>query len=242
MPIKLSVIVPCYNEEKRFADGFDHYYSYLKKQKYPWELILVNDGSNDSTLKLMKEATANKSSIKIVSYPHNYGKGYAIVQGIDVAEGRYILFSDIDHSVSISTMENFYAYFEKGYQVVIGSRRAKGAKILKQQHPLRELLGRGFTFLVRALIDPEIKDATCGFKAFTQDTAQKIFSKITVYDWAFDAEIIFLCKKFNISVAQAPVVWSDVKGTKVSLKKDILRSLMGLVKIRLNDLQGKYSE
>ena len=91
------------------------------------------------------------------------------------------------------------------------------------------------------MIDWQIKDATCGFKAFEKNIAQKIFSKITVYDWAFDAEILFLCKKYKIKVAQAPVTWSDVRGTKVSLKKDIFRSLTGLIKIRLNGLQGKYS-
>ena len=184
---------------------------------------------------------SKKTGIKIISYSQNRGKGYAIVQGIKGAKGRYILFTDLDHSVPIDTIESFFKYFEKGYQAVIGSRRVRGAKILVHQHFLRELLGRGFTLFVRFLIDWRIKDATCGFKAFEKDIAQKIFSKITIYDWAFDAEILFICKKLKIQLAQAPVVWSDVRGTKVSLGKDVLRSLFGLVKIRLNGLQGKYS-
>ena len=95
--------------------------------------------------------------------------------------------------------------------------------------------------MVRLIIDPHIKDATCGFKAFETNIANKIFSKISIYDWAFDAEIIFIAQKMKSKLAQAPVVWTDVRGSKVSLKKDILRSLFGLIKIRLNDLQGKYS-
>lgn len=237
---KLSVVVPCFNEEKRFRDGFAHYWSYLAKQKYLWELILVNDGSIDKTLALMKDAAKVSSSVKIVSYSPNHGKGYAIVQGVKAAKGQYVLFTDIDHSVPISTIDSFYQYFKKGFTAVIGSRRVKGAQILVHQHPIREFLGRGFSFLVRILIDWQIADATCGFKAFGQEAAKKIFPKITIYDWAFDAEVLFLAKKFNIKIAQAPVAWSDVRGTKVSLRKDITGSLFGLVKIHLNDLQSKY--
>ena len=241
MATKLSVVVPCYNEENRFQKGLTHYLSYLSKQKYPWELILVNDGSHDQTVELMRDSAREKSNIQIVTYSRNHGKGYAIIQGVKAAHGQYILFTDLDHSVPIATVESFFKYFEKGYQVVIGSRRVKGSKILIHQHFLRELLGKGFTLLVKLLIDWQIKDATCGFKAFEKDIAQKIFSKVTIYDWAFDAEILFICKKLKIQLAQAPVVWSDVRGTKVSLGKDVLRSLFGLVKIRLNGLQGKYS-
>lgn len=239
--IKLSVIVPCYNEQNRFQSGFNHYFSYLKKQKYLWELIFVNDGSSDKTLELMRRKALGKRGIKVISYVQNRGKGYAIVRGIKSARGRYILFTDIDHSVPISTIESFFNYFKKGFQVVIGSRRVRGAKILVHQYPLRELLGRGFTFLVNILIYWGIKDATCGFKAFENRIAKKIFAKIKVYDWAFDAEILYLCKKYHFKLAQAPVAWSDVRGTKVSLRKDIARSLFGLIKIRWNDLKGRYN-
>ncbi len=240
MTPRLSVIVPCYNAEKRFRKGFEHYFSYLKKQKYPWELIFVNDGSSDKTLELMRKSAKGKSNTKVLSGYPNRGKGYAITVGIRQASGRYVMFTDLDHSVSIETIETFFKYFEEGYKVVIGSRRVKGAKLLIRQSLLRETLGRGFTLLVNFFVGWGIRDATCGFKAFDGKTAQKIFSKVSIYDWAFDAEILFICKKYDIKFAQAPVTWSDVKGSKVSLKKDILLSLAGLIKIRLNDLLGKY--
>ncbi len=239
--LKLSVIVPCYNEEKRFKEGSAHFLSYLNKQKYKWELIFVNDGSKDKTISLIKQLKKRNNNIKIVTYAKNHGKGYAIVQGVNKAKGQIIIFSDLDHSVSIDTIESFFKYFQKGFQIVIGSRRVKGAKFLKRQPPIRELLGRGFTLLVRVLIDFKIKDATCGFKAFKLNIAKNSFNKIKIYDWAFDAEILFLCKKYNYKLAQAPVAWRDAKGTKVSIGKDILRSLGGLIKIRINDLQKKYA-
>lgn len=242
MNIRLSVVVPVYNEENRLKSGFDHYYSYLKKQKYPWELIFVNDGSQDDTLDLLNKTVKGKINIRIISYSQNRGKGYAIVQGIKNAKGEIILFTDLDHSVPVETVENFFPYFKKGYPVVIGSRRVKGAKIAVHQKPLREFLGRGFTAIVNFFIYWGIADATCGFKAFEHKVAQKIFAKITVYDWAFDAEILYICKKNKIKVAQAAVTWSDARGSKVSLRKDILRSFGGILKIRLNDIQGKYTK
>ncbi len=240
MNIKLSVVVPVYNEEKRLQNGFDHYYQYLKKQKYDWELIFVNDGSRDNTLKLLEGLAKAKPQVKIVTYSNNHGKGYAICQGIKTAVGKYILFTDLDHSVPIEAVENFFPYFEKGYLVVIGSRRVHGAKITVHQKPLREFLGRGFTAIVNVFIYWGIADATCGFKAFESSVAKKIFAKITVYDWAFDAEILYICKKNKIKIAQAPVTWGDVRGSKVSLKKDILRSFRGILKIRANDIAGQY--
>ncbi|KKR88127.1 MAG: hypothetical protein UU34_C0001G0124 [Candidatus Curtissbacteria bacterium GW2011_GWA1_41_11] len=238
--IKLSLVIPCYNEEKRFSEGINHFLKFLKKQSYKWEIILVNDGSSDKTLNLLKEFSRKNPELKVISYEKNTGKGFAILKGIKVASGKYILFSDVDHSVSIETINNFFKYFQEGYEVVIGSRRVKGAKFIKKQPLLRQLLGRGFSLLVRLFVDYKIKDTTCGFKAFETKAAKKIFNKITIYDWAFDAEILYLCKKYNIDYAQVPVAWSDVRGSKVSVFRDVIRSLVGLLTIRLNDIQNKY--
>ena len=236
----LSVIVPCYNEQKRFKEGFSHYFQYLKRQKYLWELIFVNDGSTDNTLGLIKLACRKSPRVTFVSYSKNHGKGYAICQGVKKSNGKQIIFTDIDHSVPIKTIESFFDYFEKGYVAVIGSRRVKGSKFIKRQPPLREFLGIGFTFLVRLFIDWQIKDSTCGFKAFEGKVAKKIFEKITIYDWAFDAEILCICKRNNIKYIQAPVAWEDKRGSKVSPIKDVFNSLLGLIKIRINDLKNQY--
>lgn len=241
MNVKLSVVIPVFNERKRFKDGFNHYYSYLKHQKYKWELIFVNDGSTDKTLNLIKEVKKGKPNIHLFSYDKNKGKGYAVCQGVRIAKGEFILFADIDHSVSIETVESFFNYFNKGHAVVIGSRRVKGSVIAVHQNFLREFLGSGFTAIVNFLIYPGISDATCGFKAFKKNTAKKLFEKITIFNWAFDAELLFICRKNKIRVAQAPVRWRNVSGSKVSLKKDVINSLLDVVKIRINNLFGKYN-
>lgn len=240
MSIYLSVIVPIYNERFRFVEGLEHYAAYLNKQDYSWELILVNDGSTDKTESLVKKSIRAKTHIKFVSYKKNVGKGYAIVQGVKHAKGKYILFTDIDHSVSIKTVEAFFDYFKRGYKIVIGSRRAKGARFLKKQPFLREFLGRGFSALVRLLIYWDIKDTTCGFKAFERSAAKKLFSKVTIYKWAFDAELICIARKLEYKIAQVPVEWKDARGSKVTVKKDIVNSLLDLVRIKINDFSGKY--
>lgn len=240
MSPKLSVVIPCYNEQERFKNGIEHFLNYLKKQKYKWEIVLVNDGSRDNTLTLIKQISATNPNLKIVSYKNNRGKGHAITKGVENAKGEIILFSDLDHAVPIQTIETFFKYFEKNIPMVIGSRRVKGSKLIKRQHPLRELLGKGFTILVKLLIDFKIKDATCGFKAFNKKTAKEIFNKIKIFDWAFDAELLYLCKKYKIEYVQAPVSWTDVKGSKVSLSRDVLKSFLGLIKIRLNDISKQY--
>lgn len=241
MNIHLSVILPCYNEEFRFGEGFLHFAHYLKKQNFSSEIILVDDGSKDRTLDIMKKAAQKTKNTQVVSYKNNLGKGYAIAQGVKKARGDIILFSDIDQSVEIETIEKFFKYFKQYYQVVIGSRRVKGSKFLKKQNVLRIFLGRCFSLLVRIVVDWRIRDATCGFKAFDRESARKIFSKVSIYDWAFDAEILFLVKKFNLKLIEVPVLWRDVAGSKVLLSKDIVSSLLGLFKIRLNDFQGKYN-
>lgn len=237
--IKLSVIVPCYNEEKRFKAGFEHFYKFLTKTKFKWELIFVNDGSKDKTLNLMWAESKKNNKIRVITYESNKGKGFAISKGVGTANGEIVLFSDIDNSVDISTVNSFFKYFNDA-DVVIGSRRLTNSKILKRQKPLRELLGRGFTLLVKIIVNWQIKDATCGFKAFKREAAKKLFKKISIYNWSFDAEILFLCKKYKMRVAQVPVVWTDVKGSKVSITKDIAGSLYGLLQIRLNDFNNKY--
>lgn len=240
MSIKLTVIIPCYNEEKRFQEGIRHYLAYLHRQKFSWELILVNDGSKDNTLKLMAQIAEKEKKVKVETYKENQGKGHAIKIGVQKAKGEIILFSDLDHSVPISTIESFFKFFDKGANVVIGSRRVEGSKFVQRQSRLRESLGRGFTLLVKTLIDWEIKDATCGFKAFKKEAAKKLFQKVTIYGWAFDAELLFLCKKYGYEFIQAPVSWKDVKGSKVSVAKDLLGSFLGLLKVRINDFTKKY--
>lgn len=236
--VDLSIILPLFNEEKRFEEQEVN----IKKiiHQHPnWEIICVDDGSNDSTVEKVRGFNI-ENNIKIVSYYPNKGKGYAIKRGVEAATGDLILFSDIDFSTPITELKLFIPEIKKGADIVIGSRKVSGAQVKKHQNILREWMGKQFTYLSNILLGLNVSDFTCGFKLFKHNTAKEIFAKAKINRWGFDSEILFLAHKFDYKVRQIPVIWENDERTKVNLFKDIYRSLSDLITIRYNDLLGKY--
>lgn len=233
----LSIIIPVYNESKRLYN-IETVYKYLNSKKYKPELIIVDDGSEDDTLTLLKKLR-KKYPFKIITYPKNRGKGYAIKTGILEATGKYRLFMDVDLSTPIEEYEKFKSFFDK-YDVMIGSRKTKLSKLLKRQPILREYLGKGFTFLSKQILGVEVTDFTCGFKIFSKEAAVKIFSKSVIERWGYDSEILFIANKEGFKVKEVPVEWSNDQNTRVKFPQDIINSLQELVSIRVNNFIGKY--
>ena len=233
----LSLIIPLFNEERRLGKSI-HIFNYLKKKSLKTEVILVNDGSLDSTaLKLKK--LCRKYHFKIISYKKNRGKGYAIKKGMLLAKGDFRLFVDIDLSTPIEEFDKFIPYLKK-YHVIIGTRKHKKAKILVRQPPLRENMGKIFTILSQLILATNVSDFTCGFKCFSKEAAAKTFSKQLIERWGFDSEILFLAKRNGYKIKEVPVLWKNDTNSKVRFPQDIIRSLTDLLKIRLYALSGKY--
>ncbi len=235
----LSIIVPVYNEEKRLTRGMTEILHFIDKQTFTVELIVINDGSTDATVKLLKKL--KHSSLRLISYEKNQGKGYAIREGMKNARGDLRLFMDVDLSTPIEEFQKFLPYV-KAFDVVIGSRRAKDSEILVHQPFLRERLGMIFTWLSSILLGVEVSDFTCGFKCFSRKAAGKVFSLQRLHGWGFDSEIIFLVQKKGFLIKEVPVVWSNDSQTRVVLAKDVLLSLIDLIRIRMNDVFGSYSK
>lgn len=233
----LSVIIPVYNEEKRIRN-LTQIISYLRKQKYNWETVIVDDGSTDKTKSILK-SLRNKIKFKIVSYSPNLGKGVAVKTGILKAKGKYRLFLDIDLSTPISEIKKILPHLKK-YDIVIGSRKLKTSKLIKRQPFIRETLGKMFTIFSQIILQLEVLDFTCGFKCFSQRAAEQIFSRQTINRWGFDSEILFIGKNRKFSIKEIPVTWTDDQRTKVKFPQDILNSLNELIKIRLNAYRGLY--
>lgn len=236
--IKLSLLIPAYNEEKIIESTLEKVLNFLSKKKYSWEVIVIDDGSIDLTS--LKAKKFNKDGVKVVRYEINRGKGVALKEGVQRAKGDFIIFSDADLSVPISNIDKFLTTLKKA-DVVIGSRRIPGAKILVHQPLIREALGRGYTWLTKFVTGVSVADFTCGFKGFSQKSAKEIFSKTIICRWAYDSEILFLAKKMNYKLAEIPVEWSNREDTRVVLRNVILESLKDLISIRINDLLGKYN-
>lgn len=233
----LSVVIPLYNEEKRLKN-IKKVISYLSKKKINWELILVNDGSTDGTGGYV--AKFKNKNIKIISYPVNRGKGYAIKRGMLATSGEFCLFMDVDLATPIEALERFIPLFGK-YDCLIGTRKAKGAQVSVHQPWLRENLGKGFTFLSRMFLGVSVSDFTCGFKCFSAESARAVFGLSSVCGWGFDSEILFLCRRLGYSIKEIPVTWKDDRRTRVKFPQDIFRSLNELLTIRLNAARGLYA-
>ncbi len=229
----LSVIIPVFNEERRVKNLKSIIY-YLKKQKFSWELIVVNDGSTDKTIRVLK-SLKNKLKFKLFSYTPNLGKGFAIKTGMLEAKGKYRLFLDIDLSTPIREFDNFLSLIGK-YDIVIGSRKMKSSNVIIRQPLVREVLGKMFTWISQVLLNMNISDFTCGFKCFSQKAAEQIFPIQTVNRWGFDSEILYIGKKRKLSIKEVPVAWKNDPGTKVRFPQDIITSLGELIKIRKRHL------
>jgi dolichyl-phosphate beta-glucosyltransferase len=238
--IYLSLVIPVYNETQRLSKGLKYALDYLSKQKYTWEVILVDDGSTDKTYFFAQKISKNISKCKILQHATNLGKGAAIRTGILYAQGKYILFSDIDFSTPITELPKLLKSL-KNHQIAIGVRRHKNSRVMVHQKPLRELLGQCFTKLTSLVATPGIVDTTCGFKGYQNTIAKKLFTKMKIDRWAFDAEVIFLAQKYGYTIDQIPVIWSNDKATKVNMWQDGMRAFFDLLQIRANDIFGKYN-
>jgi len=237
MSLKLSLIIPAYNEEKLIGLNLKKILLFLDKMQYSWEVVVIDDGSSDATSKIVE--SLKRMEIKLVKLDENQGKGAALKAGFLAANGDYRIFSDADLSVDIETISPYMQKLKK-FDVVIASRRVKGSIIEKHQPWLRENMGRVFTLLTQILTGSKVVDFTCGFKGFTGASAKKIFAKSLISRWAYDAEIVFLAEKYGYKVCEYPVTWVNRKDTRVRLNKVIFESLRDLIKIRIFALQGKY--
>lgn len=236
----LSVVLPMYNEEERITRSLHKLATYFASQDYSYEVVLVDDGSADRSIAVAQGILSEVPTLRVLQSDRNYGKGHAVRTGMLAAKGDFVLFSDADLSTPIEELDKFWPYLNGGYDVVIGSRKMKGAVLERHQPWLREHMGKVFTWMTNRLITRNISDLTCGFKSFTHEAAQEVFSRQALNDWSFDAEIIYIAQRRGLKIKEVPVHWHDERGSKVKFPRDIIRSLQGLMKIRNNSRRGLY--
>jgi dolichyl-phosphate beta-glucosyltransferase len=215
----LSVIIPCYNEEKRIAKTLEAIYCHLREKPYEWEILVVDNGSTDGTRKLVEEYADKIKNLQLI-VRSSHGKGWAVKQGMMAARGEYRLFTDADNSTDFKQLDKLLPYATHGADVVISSRKKEGAVITEKQPFYRVWLGNLFPLLVRLLVPRlrDIKDTQNGFKLFTRQAAEKIFPHQTVFYWAFDVEVLALAKIFGFKISEVPIVWQNDDQSKMNLK------------------------
>ena len=238
MEKKISLVVPAYNEEKLIVSSLKNILTYMIKNKYNFEVIVVDDGSKDKTKE--KVRSIKDKHVKLLSYKPNKGKGHAVKIGMLAAKGDLLLFLDADLSTPIEEIEKFIP-LTKNYDVVIASRALKESQIKVHQPFYRELIGKVFNKMVQLLAVGGIKDTQCGFKMFTRKAANMIFKRQRIYGWAFDVELLFIAKKYRLKVKEMPVTWINEGDSRVSPIKSSIQMFIQIFKINLNNIRGYYN-
>lgn len=238
--VYLSVIIPAYNEEKRIARTLGIVHKYLQKQTFSYEIIVVLDGATDNTAGVVKEQ--NIPNLVIVDRKENMGKGYTVKEGMLKARGRIRLFTDADNSTDISHFDKMRPLFDKGYDIVIGTRHpwdVSGAKQAVPQKWYKRIMGMGGNLFIQIVAVRGIWDTQCGFKAFRDSRAEKIFSQTKINRWAFDIEALALAKALKYKIGIIPVFWINDAHSHVKLSA-YFKTLWETVKIRWHLLSGSY--
>jgi len=241
----ISLVIPAYNEEERLRNTLKEATFFLRGLGNAFEIIIINDGSEDATGSIARDFCClgggrDTEARRLISYPVNQGKGFAVRQGVERARGQYLLICDADGSIPPSELEKLLPFAQKGYALVVGSRAVPGPRGLVDQPLVRRILGRVFNLLVAFLVSRVVNDTQCGFKLLEARAARKIFSHATIKGFAFDVEVLYLASKMGLAVKEVPVHCTSFKRSRVNLFGDSWRMFCDLLKIRLNIWRGVY--
>ncbi len=232
----VSVVIPTYNEQARIADTLYRVKDYLDQQDYHSEVIVVDDGSNDTTADIVRvidiyqREFKHQPSCRLMSNLTNSGKGFSVARGCSKANGQYILFMDADASTPIEEIEKLLPELQRGNDIAIGSRQ----RLSDSGRPWRRSIGSWlFNTGTRLLGLSHHNDTQCGFKLYRRAAIQQIIRHQTVARWCFDVEHLFLARKMGLSIVSVPVRWVHKSGSKFHFLKDAIRVPVELIRIRL---------
>ena len=251
-PPFLSLVIPAYNEEKRLAATLQTVVTYLGKQEYSSEIIVVDDGSLDGTREAARAFIAQHTGeppIRLIENDHR-GKGYTVRTGMLSGEGKYVLFTDADLATPITEVGKMVGALEAGSDIAIGSREGIGAVRINEPFH-RHLMGRIFNLLVRLLSGLAFQDTQCGFKGFRREVAQDLFNRVQLYGadarrikggavTGFDVEVLYLALKSGYRIDEIPVRWQYGADSKVNPLVDSARMFRDVVRIWWMARKGAY--
>ena len=236
-----SIIIPAYNETERITASLEKVLEHIRAEKWDAEVIVVNDGSRDATAQTVQGYMAQHSIVRLVENPGNRGKGYSVRNGMGVASGEFLLFTDADLSAPICQAGNLFDQLRAGTDVAIGSRWLRRELQTGKQPFYRQLFSRVFNLLLRFILGLDFKDTQCGFKAFTRVAAEAIFPMQRIERWGFDPEILFVARKLGLKVVEVPVEWAHDDRSTISPLRDGFKMFTEMLRVRWYDLTGKYA-
>ena len=224
--MKVSIVVPCYNEENRIKPFLTSLIQFSKDNLKSYEIIVVNDGSKDKTLDVLKEFSKD---IKLISYEKNKGKGGAVREGVLSSIGEKVLFIDADGSIQPDEIPKMLEKLDS-YDVVVGDRASKDSDV--NAIALRNITGKLFNFYVNVLFGYKTWDNLCGFKGFKKEIAKDLFTDLIAYGWIFDVELFYKIHKKNYTLYKLPIKWVHKGDSKIKLL-DPFKMFFQLIKLRM---------
>ena len=235
--LRLSVVIPAYNEERRLGPSLQRLIGYLSNQEYGWEIVVVSNGSSDDTAGVVQRTASQSSNIRLIVIPDR-GKGIASRTGALQSAGDVIFLCDADLSMPPETLVDFLCRLETA-DVVVGSREAEGATRYSEPWH-RHVMGRVFNRLVQTIAVRGIEDTQCGFKALRREAARDLFSQQRLNGFAFDVELLYLARKYGYRIEELGIHWHFDDDTRVRPGIDTLGMVKELVMIRISDFFGRY--
>lgn len=239
----VSIVVPAFNEYGRLGDSIQKILQYASEKQIAAELIVVDDGSTDGTADAARAAAEGFPEIptQVIGYDTNRGKGFAVKTGLQKAAADIALFSDADLSTPIEEMPRLIDPIVSGqFDVTMGSRAIDRSLIGTRQPWRREQGGRVMNLIIRTMSGLKFSDTQCGFKAFNMVRFRPLLDLMTVDRFGFDVEFLFVADHNGLKIAEIPVRWNDVAGSKVSVVRDTARMFTELSQIRKNARSGVY--
>lgn len=238
---EISIVIPAFNEQEHISNTVENIIGYCRNNFKEWEIILVNDGSADDTLNIAKSLVKANNRINVISNAKRMGKGFSLRRGLGSAQYRYIFFTDADLSFPIEQINKLLKGIdEDGFDIVIGSRVLTYPKIALDRFLYRRIMGRIFNILVKVLMGLKFNDTQSGFKLFKKKSIERILPKMTINGFSFDVELLLIAMKSGFKVCEVRVISKNFSRSKVNLFLDPFKMLVGLFRIKYNDLVGKY--
>jgi glycosyltransferase involved in cell wall biosynthesis len=234
----LSIIIPAYNEEKRLPASLEKIEAFVASQPFETEVVVVDDGSRDSTAALVDEFHSRWPFISVIRNEHR-GKGWAVKTGMLVGRGDYLFLCDADLSMPIEHLLRFLPPQRADYDVAIGSREMEGAHRYGEP-AYRHFMGRVFNLVVRLFAVHGFQDTQCGFKSFRREVAREIFALQTMDGFGFDVEVLFIAQKKSRRIVEVPIDWYHVANSRISPVRDTFKMFRDVLKVRWNSWRGLY--
>lgn len=224
----VSIILPVHNEAGVLKRTIDCLGDSLGQK---FEIIISEDGSTDDTVRIAK--SLENKRVRLLHNGKRMGKGAAIKHAASYAQGSILLFMDADLASNPSQIKELVRLLEGGADIVIGSRYLKGSRAKRVF--MRDVASRSFNFLVRAMLGSRIMDHQCGFKAFRKDTVLPVINEVENQKWFWDTELLVRAQRKGLKIAEIPIEWNEMPGSKFRLLEDTIHMAWGLIKFKIKE-------